>query len=130
MQDVVINNIDFGTMSQTNSLHGLTPYKIKLTMILSILFFLFLLTAVFLITIGICIGIANLMMLFIPSLTYVDVLTPSAIISTIFIISFGVIVKAFFNSMYPIDSSEYETMDQIENIIKKDNSRNKSKQNK
>mgnify|MGYP006274108977 CR=1 FL=1 len=99
-------------------------------MILSLFFFLFLLIAVFLITIGICIGIANLMMLFIPSLTYVDVLTPSAIISTIFIMSFGVIVKAFFNSMYPIDSSEYETRDQIENIIKKDNSRNKSKQNK
>ena len=97
-------------------------------MILSIFFFLFLLTAVFLITIGICIGIANLIMLFIPSLTYVDVLTPSAIMSTIFIMSFVLIVKAFFTSMYPIDSSEYETMHQIDNIVRKNNSsRNKSK---
>ncbi len=46
-----------------------------------------------LITVGLCIGMANLMIYLIPSIELVNALVPSAILTTVFIIIFGAIIK-------------------------------------
>jgi phosphate/sulfate permease len=61
-----------------------------------------------LIGVGLCIGIANMMIFFIPTITLVTVLVPSAILAAVIMIIFGGIIK---NAML---NDSYEDEDQIE----------------
>ena len=46
-----------------------------------------------LIAVGLCIGMANLMIYFIPTIELVDALVPAAILTTVLIIVFGGMIK-------------------------------------
>jgi uncharacterized protein YacL len=61
-----------------------------------------------LIAVGLCIGIANMMMFFIPTITLVSALVPSAILAAVIMVIFGGIIK---NAML---NDSYEDEDQIE----------------
>ncbi len=46
-----------------------------------------------LIAVGLCIGMANLMIYFIPTIALVDALVPAAILTTVLIVVFGGMIK-------------------------------------
>ena len=61
-----------------------------------------------LIAVGLCIGIANMMMFFIPTITLVSVLVPSAILAAVIMIIFGGMIKSWTDNTMLIDSYEDE----------------------
>ena len=61
-----------------------------------------------LIAVGLCIGIANMMMFFIPTITLVTVLVPSAILAAVIMIIFGGMIKSWTDNTMLIDSYEDE----------------------
>ena len=61
-----------------------------------------------LIGVGLCIGIANMMIFFIPTITLVTVLVPSAILATVIMIIFGGMIKSWTDNTMLIDSYEVE----------------------
>lgn len=65
-----------------------------------VIFFIFIvllcLFIVALITIGSCIGMAHLMIYFMPTITLGNVLVPAAILTTVLIVMFGGLLKRWF----------------------------------
>ena len=61
-----------------------------------------------LIAVGLCIGIANMMIFFIPTITLVTVLVPSAILAAVIMIIFGGMIKSWTDNTMLIDSYEDE----------------------
>ncbi len=63
-----------------------------------------------LIAVGLCIGIANMMIFFIPTITLVTVLVPSAILASVIMIIFGGMIKSWSENAMLIDSYEDESL--------------------
>lgn len=53
-----------------------------------------------LITVGLCIGMANLMIYFIPAIVLADALVPAAILVTVFIVTFGGMIKSWIGNAW------------------------------
>ncbi len=68
-----------------------------------IFFIAVILLAVFiiaLITVGLCIGMANLMIYFIPAIALADALVPAAILVTVLIVTFGGMIKSWIGNAW------------------------------
>ena len=53
-----------------------------------------------LIAVGLCIGIANLMIYFVPTIELADALVPAAILATALIVIFGGIIKSWIGNAW------------------------------
>ena len=53
-----------------------------------------------LISVGVCFGMANLMVFFIPTIQLVDALIPAAILATVVVIRLGGLIKNFMGSAW------------------------------
>ena len=53
-----------------------------------------------LIAVGLCIGMANLMIYFIPTIELADVLVPAAILATVLIVIFGGMIKGWVGNAW------------------------------
>jgi hypothetical protein len=84
-----------------------------------IILVLFILSTVLLLTVGSCIAVANTLIYFIPTLTFTDVLTPAAIISTVFMVILGGAIKSFFGTSFPINIDDYEDEEIASPIVSK-----------
>ena len=62
-----------------------------------ILLFIFIIA---LITVGLCIGMANLIIYFIPTIELVDALVPAAILVTVLIVTFGGMIKSWIGNAW------------------------------
>ena len=78
-----------------------------------------------LIGVGLCIGIANMMIFFIPTITLVTVLVPSAILAAVIMIIFGGMIKSWTDNTMLIDS--YEDEDESLPVIRIHPNRNNRK---
>ncbi len=97
-------------------------------MLKQILFIAVMLLFVFiiaLIAVGLCIGIANMMIFFIPTITLVTALVPSAILAAVIMIIFGGMIKSWTDNTMLIDS--YEDEDESLPVIRIHPNRNNRK---
>ena len=76
--------------------------------VLGLIVGLFILSIAALIAVGLCIGIAHLMIYFIPTLDLATTLVPSAILTTTFIIMFGNVFKFWYGEKTKRILSAYE----------------------
>jgi hypothetical protein len=71
-----------------------------------------------LIAVGLCVGMAHLMIYFIPTIELADVLVPAAILTTVLIVIFGGIIKSWVGNAWAesqsILSDYYEDEDDDE----------------
>ena len=71
-----------------------------------------------LIAVGLCLGIAHLMIYFIPTIELVNALVPAAILTTVFIVIFGEMIKSWVGNAWAesqsILSDYYEDEDDDE----------------
>ena len=72
-----------------------------------------------LIAVGLCIGIANLMIYFVPTIELADALVPAAILATALIVIFGGIIKSWIGNAWAESQSilsdySYEDEDEDE----------------
>ena len=71
-----------------------------------------------LIAVGLCLGIAHLMIYFIPTIELVNALVPAAILTTVFIVVFGEMIKSWVGNAWAesqsILSDYYEDEDDDE----------------
>lgn len=74
---------------------------------------IFVFAIVLLLSVGSCIAIAHTLMYFIPNLTLIDVLTPSAIMSTVIVIMVGGAIKSFLGSTFPVNLDDYEMVEEV-----------------
>lgn len=74
---------------------------------------IFVFAIVLLLSVGSCIVIAHTLMYFIPNLTLMDVLTPSAIMSTVIVIMVGGAIKSFLGSTFPVNLDDYEMIEEV-----------------
>ena len=80
-----------------------------------------------LIGVGLCICIANMMIFFIPTITLVTVLVPSAILAAVIMIIFGGMIKSWTDNTMLIDSYEDEDEDESLPVIRIHPNRNNRK---